>query len=393
MILKVLGPVGELLIGRLKSDPTSTEPDEKKVSELSNNITSYFKTMLLLLNSKWVQAEKFNFQLQRLALGIGADIREAGVHLMEQIWLSLGLLPSNEDTGSSAFASQTLTSFFTPHLIGDFMELTLSPHLALKYKAVDLLFGATEREFRCTGNLQQAEAECIDCLERMIMEENKGSEEYRQWIVTRLQFKFDGWVNSEERGTENSETTKSFIPMGKPLLESINKILKLCIILRKVENNPASNPDERVVAILQLMRFVRIIGHRGIYVKYAHRLSSMHLQFHPIEAALALKLHADVLEWSREVVVEALQEYNFPNAQTAFERKEEILLDVVKLFEKGRAWERAIEVLSEIGNMYETGWGMDYGRLADIYSKKAKLLRCIWEKCSEGESDRYIERI
>ncbi|KAJ3393933.1 hypothetical protein HDU92_007413 [Lobulomyces angularis] len=427
--LKTLGPVGELLISELTAISASeSQPhlNQQHIVHLAGDFTSYFATLLQLLNSRWVQIEQFGPQHSRLAYEVGADVREEGGRLLEQMWVSLKQvqnLKSHRSSGSQEnLTSEAFISFYTQHLIGSFLELTLSPNTGLKFIAVNLLFSAIEREFTIVKNLRRVEAECIDRLERLFIGEGKGDEEYRIWIFDRLKSKFEEWkvdeasVLGEDPSADNlsiidgyvkteNETKFPFVAMGMSALKSINDFLEICLLVRSLDFyspvqtssgmshhpsviNYANRSDDFVAAILRLMRFVKVIGHRGIYVKYAHKLAQIHsLNHHHVEAAMALKLHADVLDWSNDITVEALPEYDFPNPETAFSRKSKILFQVVALLEKGKAWERAIEILSELAPYYESGPNLDYGKVGEIYSKKAYFFQLIW-----GTSDTREER-
>lgn len=425
-VLKVMGPIGESLmktVGYVLQNP------RLEYARLQVDLTSYFRTLLLLLNSNWVQVENFGPQHSRVAKEVGADIREAGGKLLEHVWSSLARMEvgsvSKSTPATTNGNAEAFTSLFTPHLIGSFMELTLSPHTELKAIAINLMFGAIEREFEKNGNLNFAEAECIDRLERLIMGDSKGNTEYRQWLIESLQAKLRQWIRrgqqdcpppaltvDKKRMSSISSCASSadvfsslkiggFAQAARSFIEDVSTFLDLCIVVRSIieppvvlnapETNclkptvssPPASHDGQIFAILKLMRFVRTIGHRGIYVKYAHRLSNIHLgKNRPVEAALALKLHADVLDWSMDINVEPLLEYNFPRTQTAFDRKSEILQNVVLLLERGCAWERAYEVLKELSVRYERGIGINYGQLADIYQHQSSLLRKIWGQSS-----------
>jgi hypothetical protein len=108
--LKTMGPIGDFLLSSLRDSN----------SELADSFSVYFSTLIRLVNSKTIQLESLGSQHLRLARIIKADVRELGGRLLHRIWNSLG-----EDGNGDLSKVKAL---FTPHLIGSFLELTLSSH-------------------------------------------------------------------------------------------------------------------------------------------------------------------------------------------------------------------------------------------------------------------------
>jgi len=74
----------------------------------------------------------------------------------------------------------------------------------------------------------------------------------------------------------------------------------------------------------------------------------MHLQSQNyVEAALTLKLHADLYEWKLNSFVEPMEDLLLPQ-QSQFHRKETLHLLILDYFGKGKAWESAIEICKEL---------------------------------------------
>jgi dedicator of cytokinesis protein 3 len=96
-----------------------------------------------------------------------------------------------------------------------------------------------------------------------------------------------------------------------------------------------------------------------------------------VEAALALKLHADVLDWSRKTV-EPLPEFGFMISESFFDRKFKILSQVIVLLEKGKAWERAVELIKDIIPLFESGWDLDYSKLSELFQMQSRFMSLIW---------------
>ncbi|RKO97657.1 hypothetical protein CAUPRSCDRAFT_6189, partial [Caulochytrium protostelioides] len=136
--------------------------------------------------------------------------------------------------------------------------------------------------------------------------------------------------------------------------------------------------------LIHLVRFLKDLSIPNLYLKYVHHLSRYHvLANNPTEGALALKLHANTLNWSTSVdptaahdmipLLPPLQEgeHHLRGWETEFERKEGLYLTILELLEQGKAWEHAIVLCRELSHQYELTH--DYPRLAACLRKMARL--------------------
>ena len=74
----------------------------------------------------------------------------------------------------------------------------------------------------------------------------------------------------------------------------------------------------------------------------------MHLQAQNyVEAALTLKLHADLHEWDLNSFAPPMEELGLPQ-QSHFHRKETLCLLILDYLGKGKALESAIEICQEL---------------------------------------------
>ena len=98
-------------------------------------------------------------------------------------------------------------------------------------------------------------------------------------------------------------------------------------------------------------------------MKYIYKLAELHGTVQNFtEAAFTLLLHAKDLEWNANEMVMAVDKYP---AQSACERKEQLYMDAIELFDQGKMWECGIPLCKELGKIYETEF-FDYMKLADI---------------------------
>ncbi len=103
--------------------------------------------------------------------------------------------------------------------------------------------------------------------------------------------------------------------------------------------------------IASLVHFYRSESNRQeLYLRYVHKLYDLHVQADNLsEAALTLKLHADLLQWTNKTLHADLR---YPS-QKEWERKEHLLLRVVGLLERAKHWEHAIPICKELVDVYE----------------------------------------
>jgi hypothetical protein len=68
-----------------------------------------------------------------------------------------------------------------------------------------------------------------------------------------------------------------------------------------------------------------------------------------MEAALTIKLHADLLPWSHEIQLEAVPEFGFSKWQTAFDRKEQVICSLSAVM-----YNVALTIYSDIPSSYRS---------------------------------------
>ncbi|KAJ3267422.1 hypothetical protein HK104_005917, partial [Borealophlyctis nickersoniae] len=298
--------------------------------------------------------ERFGPLRARVAHKLGADVRGEGGEMLRTMWEHL----------SATGEGKMVQAGFIPALVGPFLQLTMSPHPVLRGAAVELLFNTIEREFEQVGHFGRVEVECIERMHRLVTVELLGDESYRRFISDALARRFD------TRRLLPDSSGPRLEAQGERFVERLDTFLDLSITIRDLP--PADqHDDERMASIVKMMRFLRYIGRRGVYVKYVHKLVDLHIANQNfIEGALALKLHADLLEWRHDVALEPLEAFGYPHWQSEFDRKEHIYIRCCDLLERGQAWERAAEMLSELGCEYQRG-AWDFWKLSEMLARQS----------------------
>lgn len=90
-----------------------------------------------------------------------------------------------------------------------------------------------------------------------------------------------------------------------------------------------------------------------------------------VEAALTLKLYADLMSWDMDALLEAEPELGLPK-QSHFARKETLYLLILDYLSKGEAWEIAIDICRELSQQYEYR-SANYARLSEVLVHQASL--------------------
>jgi len=90
---------------------------------------------------------------------------------------------------------------------------------------------------------------------------------------------------------------------------------------------------------------------------------------------LAFKLEADLYQWDLKNQLEESAEPEHP-AESEFTRKEDLYNRIINCYDKGKAWEKSIELCKELAEQYET-MTLDFLSLKNILLKQASFLDLI----------------
>jgi hypothetical protein len=152
----------------------------------------------------------------------------------------------------------------------------------------------------------------------------------------------------DEQAPSSISSTLLELPSLRPRLGSFcSDMMSLVLLLASLRDLPqgAEYDEERAYALTQLMTYLRQTQHADAYLKYAFKLSKMYEEAGQYtEAAYAVLLHADMLDWSDRMLPGVLTSPAMPSSK----RKHQLLNQAISLFDKGKAWEDAIKVSSDL---------------------------------------------
>ena len=220
----------------------------------------------------------------------------------------------------------------------------------LRNNAVHILYCMIISEYYVSGNFDHIEHELVSKLDTLFMSDSKGDDISRAFFIGHLRHLFDSSDVDEELRARVTD-----------FLDSVDVFLELLLSVRDLPEGEEF-ADDRVIATvsftashdsphclrvflqLRLMNFIRRIGRDEIYIKYVHQLVNVSLSLHIdckfsltcmpqmhlqsqnyVEAALALKLHADLHTWDLNSFAPPMEDLGLPQ-QSQFHRKETLCL-------------------------------------------------------------------
>lgn len=353
VLIKMMDPVSTLL--KRIFIPTPTAAKQIRVDLWRDA----FHMLLKLLSSDQLIIEDFTAQKRRAVWRLGGDIRGEGAEILSRLWEAL-IVPESTETDATHRGYQHVLS----PLIGQIVNLCLSHHDLLRNTAVGILYGMIICEYQQSGNFDKIENELVKKLDSLFMSQSKGDDISRAFFIAQLRQLF-----------ESSEVEEQLREHVSTFLDSVDAFLKLLLSVRSLPEGEEFAED-RVIATLRLMNFIREIGREEMYIKYVHQLVNAHLQSQNyVEAALTLKLHADLHEWDLYSFVPPMEELGLPQ-QSQFHRKETLCLLILDYLGKGKAYESAIEICKELAKQHAEVT-FNYARLAEILRHEATLLEHI----------------
>ncbi|XP_052251846.1 dedicator of cytokinesis protein 1-like isoform X3 [Dreissena polymorpha] len=325
----------------------------KESSVLWNN---FFHCAISFLTQPHLQLENFSTSKRQKIVSQYNDMRREMGFEIRSMWYSLG---ANKIK-------------FIPEMVGPLLEMSLIPETELRKAAIPMFFDMMVCEFNqpnqngkggIEGNFKKVETEMVNQLDALV-EGGRGDEQYMHLFKDILTLE----CNSSEKLRKP----------GHEFVEMVTKLLQRLLEYRHIIQDDIK--DHRMSCIVNLLDFYDKIDRREMYVRYLHKLCTMHLECdNYTEAACTFQLYAKLLSWSEDPLPAILVSEKFPEAQTHRELKEMLYHHVVSYFDKGQMWEMGIELCKEIANLYENVL-FDYEKLSFILRQQAGLFEKVMKE-------------
>ncbi|KIM29799.1 hypothetical protein M408DRAFT_328621 [Serendipita vermifera MAFF 305830] len=357
VLLKIIDPISVLLMKHFI-------PDQKEAYQFNSNLwRDGFQLLLKLLSSDQLVIEEFSPQKRRAVWRLAGDIRGEGAGILLRLWEALGW-PESVSQRAGAVTRYGGYQVALNSLVGHVLDLCLSHHDQLRNNAVNILYSMIVSEYHLSEHFNDIETELVNKLDSLFMSESKSDDISRAFFISQLRALF-----------ESSDVEEQLRQRVSDFLDSVDLFLELLMNVRELPEGDEFQ-DDRVIATLRLMNFIRRIGRDEIYIKYVHQLVNMHLQSQNyVEAALTLKLHADLYDWDLNSFVSPMTDLDLPQ-QSHFVRKETLCLLILDYLGKGKAWESAVEICKELAYQHMEVT-FNYHRLSEILLHQATLLEHI----------------
>lgn len=207
---------------------------------------------------------------------MGNDIRGEGASILLRMWDAIGW-PEAMSAQAGAVTRYGVSIPSVPSrisqlisgkgyqialisLVEQVLNLCLSHHDQLRSNAVQILYSMIVSEFQQSGSFVQIETELINKLDKLFMSDTRGDDISRAFFVSQLRSLFDSSALDEQLKAHVGE-----------FLDSVDLFLELLLSVRELPEGEEYQ-DDRVIATLRLMNFIRRIGRDEMYIKYVHQL-------------------------------------------------------------------------------------------------------------------------
>ncbi|KAK0705985.1 hypothetical protein B0T26DRAFT_655315 [Lasiosphaeria miniovina] len=334
----------------------------------------FFTTLLKLVGSPSLALETFPEQKRRAVWKIAGDVREHGADLLRRTWEAIGWETSLEER--SRYGLSKMGGYqvqYVPTLVGPIVELCLSVHEGLRRMAVEVLQTMIVSEWTLSEDLSVIQTEMIDCLDVYFKTKPLTESILQKLFVNELLSRFEPLSRTPDG------------PLHLALRELMGTVNEFLDLLVAVHSGDGSGEASHLIHRLRLMEFLRDMQKEEIFVRYVHQLANLQADArNHAEAGLALRLHADLYDWDPNRATPALHDPEFPT-QSHFERKERIYFDMIKHFEDGEAWSRALSAYKELQVQYETNI-FDFSKLARTERAIANIYEII------AKSDKLVPK-
>ncbi|KAG6908384.1 hypothetical protein DXG01_004813 [Tephrocybe rancida] len=357
VLIKMMHPIAQIM-------EKDFIPAQESESQFEATLWRECLHMLLkLLSSDQLVIEEFSPQKRRAVWRLAGDIRGEGAGILLNLWQALGWAEHVSSNGDPPIRYGGYQAYLRS-LVGQVVNLCLSHHDQLRNYAVQILYSMIVSEYHQSEHFDDIENELVTRLDSLFMSDSKGDDISRAFFIGQLRHLF-----------ETSDVDEQLRERVSTFLDYVDLFLELLLSVRALPEGEEF-ADDRVIATLRLMNFIRRIGRDEIYIKYVHQLVNMHLQSQNyVEAALTLKLHSDLHEWDLNSFVGPMEDLGLPQ-QSHFHRKETLCLLILDYLGKGKAWERAIDICKELAYQHAEVT-FNYARLSEILRHQAMLLEHI----------------
>uniref|UniRef100_A0A667Y522 Dedicator of cytokinesis 5 n=1 Tax=Myripristis murdjan TaxID=586833 RepID=A0A667Y522_9TELE len=313
--------------------------------QLWNN---YFYLTVAFLTHKSLQLESFSQEKRNKILNKYGDMRKALGFKMRDMWYNLG--PHKMS--------------FIPNMVGPILEATLVPEPELRKATIPIFFDMMqcEHNFSSGHTFEMFENELITKLDQAV-EGGRGDEQYK--------------VLLEKTLLEHCRRHRYLSSSGEELALLLSSLLENLLAYRTITHD--ESPEHRMSCTVNVLNFYKEKKREDIYIRYLYKLRDLHLDCENYtEAAYTLLLHAELLEWSDKTCAPHLIPRDGQHVWTQQELKERLFQEIICYLDKGKMWEKAIELGKQLAKMHES-YMFDFVELSQLLKQQAQFYENIMQ--------------
>uniref|UniRef100_A0A673CH10 Dedicator of cytokinesis 5 n=1 Tax=Sphaeramia orbicularis TaxID=375764 RepID=A0A673CH10_9TELE len=301
--------------------------------QLWNN---YFHLTVAFLTHKALQLESFSQEKRNKILNKYGDMRNTAGFKIRDMWYNLG--PHKMK--------------FIPAMVGPILEVTLVPEPELRKATIPIFFDMMQ----CEHNFSPFENELITKLDQEV-EGGQGDQQYK--------------VLLEKTLLEHCRRHRYLSQSGEELALLLSSLLENLLAYRTITHD--ESPEHRMSCTVNVLNFYKEKKREDIYIRYLYKLRDLHLDCENYtEAAYTLLLHAELLEWSDKPCAPHLIPRDRQHRWTQQELKERLFQEIICYLDKGKMWEKAIELGKQLAKMHESHM-FDFMELSQLLKQQAQF--------------------
>ncbi|KAM7391671.1 hypothetical protein PAMP_022339 [Pampus punctatissimus] len=307
--------------------------------QLWNN---YFHLTVAFLTHKTLQLESFSQEKRNKILNKYGDMRKTVGFKIRDMWYNLG--PHKMK--------------FIPAMVGPILEVTLVPEPELRKATIPIFFDMMqcEHNFSPGRTFETFENELITKLDQEV-EGGRGDEQYK--------------VLLEKTLLEHCRRHRYLSQSGEELALLLSSLLENLLAYRTITHD--ESPEHRMSCTVNVLNFYKEKKREDIYIRYLYKLRDLHLDCENYtEASYTLLLHAELLEWSDKRCAPHLIPRDGDHVWTQQELKERLIQEIICYLDKGKMWEKAIELGKQLAKMHESHM-FDFMELSQLLKKQAEF--------------------
>uniref|UniRef100_A0A8C2Q7J1 Dedicator of cytokinesis 5 n=1 Tax=Cyprinus carpio TaxID=7962 RepID=A0A8C2Q7J1_CYPCA len=306
--------------------------------QLWNN---YFYLIVAFLTHKSLQLESFSLEKRDKILNKYGDMRKSIGFKLREMWNNLGQHKMK----------------FIPAMVGPILEATLVPEPELRKATIPIFFDMMqcEHHFSTNHTFQKFENELITKLDQEV-EGGRGDEQYK--------------ILLEKTLLEYCRRHRYLSQSGEALAFLLSSLLENLLAYRTITHD--ESPELRMSCTVNVLNFYKEKKREDIYIRYLYKLRDLHLdRENYTEAAYTLLLHAELLEWSDKPCAPHLIPRDGTQGWTQQELKERLFQEIMCNLDKGKMWEKAIEMAKQLVKLHENQM-FDFIELSQLLKQQAQ---------------------